>query len=760
MSKVSIRRSTIEGENIMIEKGPFIIAFTIFICATPFLRADDELKKADASNRVQSKSVEQLVEKVRKSIAVITFTGRDGKRQGLGTGFVVDADGLIATNLHVIDEGRPISVQLGDKHYEVTSVHASDRSLDLALLRVNTKNLPALTLANSDDLKQGQGVIAFGNPLGLTHSVVSGVVSSKREIEGRPMIQLAIPLERGNSGGPLLDLEGRVQGIVTMKSQVTSNLGFAMPVNALKLLIQKPNPIPMSRWLTIGALDSAEWTPVFGARWRQHAGHILVDGEGAGFGGRSLCLWQRQTPPLPFEIAVTVRLDDEAGAAGLVFAADGGNKHYGFYPSAGKLRLTRFAGPDVYSWKILRQEPSPHYRPGDWNTLKVRIEKEKLRCFVNGELMFESAEFDPAGVKVGLAKFRDTVAEFKNFQVAKEIVSSRPPDDAVKRIIKSVTNISPQNPAKPDLVKSLLPDADTSLRVLRDQAKNLEQQAGQLRQIAQAVHHERIQAELVKTIHDKEQNIDLVFAALLVAKLDSEELDIEPYRKEIERMGGEIHAALPKDADGPAKLAALNKYLFAERGFHGSRGDYYNRSNSYLNEVLDDREGIPITLSVLYIELARRVGLKVVGIPLPGHFVVEFLPKKGEGQLIDVFEGGKSLSREDAAKRIVEQPGQPLTPEEMKPAGKKAIIVRMLHNLLAIVGSNHDAPETLHYLDAILAIDPDAGHDRFLRAVLRYQTGQKKEALEDTNWFTNHNVTGPDTERALELRRVIEREGN
>jgi regulator of sirC expression with transglutaminase-like and TPR domain len=246
----------------------------------------------------------------------------------------------------------------------------------------------------------------------------------------------------------------------------------------------------------------------------------------------------------------------------------------------------------------------------------------------------------------------------------------------------------------------------------------------------------------------------------LVAKLDNEELDIEPYRKEIDRMAGEIQSALSKDADGPAKLAALNKYLFAERGFHGSRGDYYNRSNSYLNEVLDDREGIPITLSVLYMELARRLGLKVAGISLPGHFVVEFLPEKGDGQLIDVFEGGKSLTREDAGKRIVEQPGKPLIDTEMKPAGKKAIIVRMLHNLMGIAGANRDAPEALHYLDAILAIDPDAAHDRFLRAVLRYHSGQKKEALEDTDWFTNHNVKGPDTERALELRRVIEREGN
>jgi regulator of sirC expression with transglutaminase-like and TPR domain len=724
---------------------------------------DDEKpsKQVTRHNSTQNpKTVEQLVEKVRQSVAVIIFTGRDGKRQGLGTGFVVDADGLIATNLHVIGEARPISVQLGDKHYDVTRIHASDRSLDLALLRIEAKNLPALSLGDSDTLKQGQAVVAFGNPLGLTHSVVSGIVSSKREIEGRPMIQLAIPLERGNSGGPLLDLEGRVQGIVSMKSLVTNNLGFATPVNALKTLIQEPNPIPMSRWLTIGTLDPAEWSPVFGARWRQHAGHILVEGEGAGFGGRSLCLWQHTTPPMPFEMAVTVRLDDEAGAAGLVFAADGGNNHYGFYPSAAKLRLTRFAGPDVFSWKILRQEPSRHYRPGDWNTLKVRIDKDKLRCFINGEQVFESTEFDPAGAKVGLAKFRDTIAEFKNFQVAKEIVSPRPPDDLVKRIDRSMKSIPSQGPVTPEVVKALLPDADLSMRVLRDRAKLLEQQAGHLRQLAQAVHSERVQAELIKSLQGKEEDIDLVHAALLVAKLDNDELDIEPYRREIERMAREIQAALPKDADGSTKLAALNKYLFAERGFHGSRGDYYNRSNSYLNEVLDDREGIPITLSVLYIELARRIGLKMVGIPLPAHFVVQYQPDKGESQLIDVFEGGKTLTRQEANQRVQDQTGEPLTDEEMKPAGKKAIVVRMLHNLLGIAGRNRDAPATLRYLDAILAIDPDSARDRFMRAVLRYQSGQRKEALADTEWLLDHNPKGADTERALELRRMIEREGN
>src|SRR5207245_11374890 len=128
------------------------------------------------------------------------------------------------------------------KRYEVLSIHASDRSRDLALLRVAAKDLPALELGDSEQLKEGQAVVALGNPVGLTYSVVSGVVSGKRGIDGRPMLQLAIPVEPGNSGGPVLDLYGRVQGILTMKSAVTDNLGFAVPINDLQPLLQKPNP--------------------------------------------------------------------------------------------------------------------------------------------------------------------------------------------------------------------------------------------------------------------------------------------------------------------------------------------------------------------------------------------------------------------------------------------------------------------------------------------------------------------------------------
>ncbi len=721
----------------------------------------------------QARTVEQIAESAKKCVVIITGPGRDGRGQTLGTGFVVAADGLIATNLHVIGEGRPISVQLPDgKRHEVTDVHASDRALDLALIRVDAKGLTPLDLGDSEALQQGQTVVAVGNPRGLAHSVVSGVVSAQRDIDGRKMIQLAIPLEVGNSGGPILDLHGRVQGIATMKSALTDNLGFALPINALKPLLQKPNPVPMSRWVTFGALDPEEWLPLFGGRWRQRAGKIIAEGPGSGFGGRTLCLSQRQTPEVPFELAVTVRLDDEAGAAGLAFHADGRDRHYGFYPTAGKLRLTRFDGPDVFSWKVLRELPSPHYRPGEWNTLKVRVEKDKIRCFVNDQLVIESGDTGLTGGKAGLAKFRETRAEFKQFRVAKEIEAARPSEEVARRLAQVVDRAG-----KPDLwatearateawateawdadtIKSLAPQAATGTATLREQARRLEQQAARLRALAQEIHQRRVLDELTRVLQGKEEETDLIHAALLIAQLDNEELDIEVYRREVERMARELAAGLGKDADEQARLQTLQKYLFADRGFHGSRADYYHRSNSYLNDVLDDREGLPITLAVIYMELARRMGVKVEGVGLPGHFVVRHLPAKGEPEIIDVFEGAKRLSRAEVEKKVQELTERPLREEHLRPVTKRAIVVRMLHNLLGVARREGDAEAGLRYLEAIIAVAPDSVEERMMRSMLRFQTGRRQAAKEDLDWLLDRRPQGVDLQRVQELRRALDR---
>ncbi|HEY3968763.1 MAG TPA: transglutaminase family protein [Planctomycetaceae bacterium] len=739
----------------------------LVVGATNFALADEPApRKPQADARVaaelatspETPSVEQLTEMVRKSVVVVTVTGRDGKQQGLGSGFVVSADGLIATNLHVISEGRPISVQTADgKKYDVTAVHAFDRPLDLALIRIDAKDLAPLPLGDSNSLKQGQPVVAIGNPHGLKHSVVTGVVSGTREIEGRQMIQLAIPIEPGNSGGPLFDMQGRVHGLLTMKSAITQNLGFAMPINALKPLIAKPNPTLMSRWLTIGALDPKEWNTLFGANWRQRAGRILVDGMGNGFGGRSICLAQSLPPEPPFEIGVTVKLDREEGAAGLVFCSDGGDVHYGFYPSNGNLRLSRFDGPDVFSWAVLAEVKNPSYRPGDWNSLKVRFEKGKIQCFVNDMPAIESTDARLTAGQVGLAKFRTTEAQFRSFRVGKELTANRPPDDVAARLKQVIDELPTDAGNQPDAAAKLADDA-ASVATLRERAVALEHQAEQLKKLAQNVHQRRVEKELARLFEKpNDDEIDLFHAALLVAYLDNDEVDVEGYRSELDRMAREIKRELAPESDEATRLAALNHYLFDEHGFHGSRGDYYHRSNSYVNEVLDDREGLPITLSVIYIELARKVGLKVVGLGLPGHFMVRYDPSQGDAQIIDVFERGAPVARADAEAMIRRDYERPPTEADFAAATKQAIVVRMLHNLLGSEQKAGNRDGMLRYLGAILAVSPNAGQERFMRGVLLLQSGRRAEATAEADWLLQHRPEGVNLNEVDELRRVLER---
>ena len=693
------------------------------------------------------KTAEELAEQVKPSLCAITTRGRDASEKGLGTGFVISADGLIATAAHVVGEGRPIAVEFPDgKKYPVTAVQAHDHRLDLAVIKIDAKGLKPLALGDSAGIKDGHPVVAFGNPKGLRFSVVGGVVSATREVEGRKMIQLAIAVEPGNSGGPVVDMEGRVQGVVSLKSLVTENLAFAVGVNDLKPLLKKPNPVPMTAWVTIGALDPDEWKSEMGARWSQRAGRLLVEEPGTGFGGRSICIWQHKPPALPFDATVTVKLDDEAGAAGLIFRHDG-ERHYGFYPTGGKLRLTRFDGPDVYSWKILADVPSRAYKPGEWNTLRVRVAKDGVKCFVNGRLAIESNDAEWADGQVGLAKFRTTRAEFKNFRVGSDL-TPKPADS------KAVLGLLDGKPG-PDLVGRLAKEK-ASTDVLRARAEELERQAAKLKELAGKVHEQRVFDELQTVLSGPEEKIDLIHAALLLAKLDNAEVDVDAYRAEMDRMAKKAAEGLPKDATDEAKLKALNTYFFEKRGFHGSRGEYYHKSNSYLNEVIDDREGLPITLSVLYLDLARRMGVTVVGIGLPGHFVTQHVPKKGEGKFIDVYERGEVLTAEQAKTKAEAFAGREVGDEVLKPVTKRAIIVRMLHNLLGIARRDQDTDAGLRYLDGILTLDPADGQSRMMRAGIYLSKNQKAEALADVQYLIDHPEPGVDLKRLKQFKERLE----
>ena len=299
-------------------------------------------------------------------------------------------------------------------------------------------------------------------------------------------------------------------------------------------------------------------------------------------------------------------------------------------------------------------------------------------------------------------------------------------------------------------VTRLSSDPASSLSVLRQEAERMEKRAAELRRVASDVHVARVVNRLREMLGD-DKEIDLLRAALLVAYLDDEELDVADYERQVERMAEEVRKTFPENADEGAKLAALNKYLFEDNGFHGSRTEYYHKANSYLNRVLDDREGIPITLSVLYMELAKRLDLAILGIGLPGHFCVKHVAKDGAEQLIDVFEGGKKMSREDAVAKARES-DVALRDEHLHPVTQRQIVQRMLRNLLTLAQEAKDRDAMLGYLEMLVALDPDGVQERGLRAVVKFETGRRDAAVADLDWFFDRRPEGLDLDRIREMQ--------
>ncbi len=698
-----------------------------------------------------------LAASIRPSLVKITQLGREGT-DGIGSGFIISEDGLIATNLHVIGEARRLQIEMHDgKTYDVAVVQASDSHHDLALLKIDAKGLKALPLGDSSKVSQGDPIVAMGAPEGLAFSIVQGVLSATRDVDGLEMLQVAVPIEKGNSGGPLLDMQGRVLGLLTLKSLKTDNLGFAMPVNDLKKLIEKPNPVPMSRWLTIGALNPKQWQTHLGAQWTQHAGVIRSEFPGAGFGGRALCLSTLKAPEGTFETAVTVRLDDESGAAGLTFCSDGSDKHYGFYASGGKLRLTRFNGPDVYSWTILADVPSDAYKAGEWNTLRVRVEPERIVCFVNGKQVIESDDTGLRGGSAGLCKFRTTVADFRNFRIGTDLAEKPLQPEVASQMRSKVEEYIAAAATADKTLDSLLENPAAARRVLVEQRRKLEEEAAKLRELERELHRRAMTKEILAELGKPEPEINLLRCGLLLARHDNPEIDISTYLSSFKAMVLDLKDD-PEISKGtiPA-VKRLNRYLFEENGFHGSRGDYSSRSNSYLNEVIDDREGLPITLSVLYVELASALGIQgVFGVPLPGKFMVGYRDgPEGELQLVDVFEHGKLLTVEQAALALTEDGHFP--EGALSPTTKQAILLRMLRNLMSSVfDDSRSLKESLPYLNLVLAIDPQSAAERLTRAQMRQRLGEKAGAREDVSWLIQNFPADAPPELMQQLDRWLQ----
>ncbi len=204
-----------------------------------------------------------------------------------------------------------------------------------------------------------------------------------------------------------------------------------------------------------------------------------------------------------------------------------------------------------------------------------------------------------------------------------------------------------------------------------------------------------------------EEKIDLGRAALTIALNDYPDLDIAAYLARVDELAVEVVHRCDAGAGHYQHIAALNYVLFRQHGFRGNRDDYYDPKNSFLNEVIERKTGIPITLSVLYMEVAQRVGLALDGVGFPGHFLVK-CTDDGAEIVIDAFDNGEIKSREELGRMLERMYGRAvgLRPEFLQPASKTEILKRMLGNLKAIYLKANDLVKLLAVLDRAIILAP------------------------------------------------------
>lgn len=253
-----------------------------------------------------------------------------------------------------------------------------------------------------------------------------------------------------------------------------------------------------------------------------------------------------------------------------------------------------------------------------------------------------------------------------------------------------------------------------------------------------------------------DQSIDLAGAALLLARDEYPDLDIAAYRVVMDRMADEARPRVARVIGNPfAAIDALNTYLFLEQGFRGNHAEYFDPRNSFLNEVLDRKRGIPITLSVVFMEVAAGAGFPVEGVAFPGHFLVRHA-SEGREILIDPFHAGEILLPEDCRKRLALAYGDqvPLEARFFQTAGKRAILTRILQNLLHVYIQAQDHGRVLRIVERLGDLAPDTPHHLRDRGAAHAGLGHYARALADLERYL---ALAPGANDTLEVRGQIKR---
>jgi regulator of sirC expression with transglutaminase-like and TPR domain len=242
-------------------------------------------------------------------------------------------------------------------------------------------------------------------------------------------------------------------------------------------------------------------------------------------------------------------------------------------------------------------------------------------------------------------------------------------------------------------------------------------------------------AELFKEMVGRpERQVDLASAALLIALDEYPTLDIQRYLREIDAMAAAIRSEVDFSVEirTMETIEKLNRFLFQTRGFRGNTEDYYDPRNSYLNEVLERRLGVPITLSLVFMEVGKRLGLRLEGVGMPGHFIVKCL-HNGSEVFVDPFNRGEILLEDECRKRLERQYGTgfQFSRSFLDSVNKHQILTRMLTNLKGIYLQREEFRKALGAIEKIVFINPESHSEIRDRAAVHFKLNNLSYALAD-----------------------------
>jgi regulator of sirC expression with transglutaminase-like and TPR domain len=264
--------------------------------------------------------------------------------------------------------------------------------------------------------------------------------------------------------------------------------------------------------------------------------------------------------------------------------------------------------------------------------------------------------------------------------------------------------------------------------------------------------------DLARLFDQPEESIDLGRAALLLARAEYPEMDVQAEVGRLDVLAAQAAPYLSPGPDAAGRLGGLRAFLAEVCGFRGNEQDYYDPKNSFLNRVLDSRTGIPITLSVVYMEIGRRLGLPLKGVGLPGHFLVKY-QDPGNVLFLDPFNGGRTVTSAECREMVTQmyQGRIPFQEEFLAGVSKKYIVLRMLNNLRGIYLQNAQLRKALAVVEMILAISPASGEDLKQRGVIHYRLQNYKQARQDLETYLFLNPGATDSEAVKETLHDLQR---